>query len=77
MSAPPRINLGTINLMLAEAIRKRDLRVIARIVDQLRAHGMRYPEVAQLACAAGGIDAAEWETLCYEADTDTAEGDHG
>jgi hypothetical protein len=62
-----------VNTMLVTAIRTRDLRRIASLIDLLRAHGMRYPEVAQLACKAGGIDEAEWESLCYEADT--AEGD--
>ena len=69
MNNPRGLNLGVVNDMLAKAIKERNLRVIARTIDMLRAQGMRYAEVAQLACKAGNIDEREWETLCYEADT--------
>lgn len=69
-----RMNLGVFNASLADAIKARDLARIGRLVDHARSCGMNYRELAQHATAAAGIDEAEWESLCYEADSLEGEG---
>jgi len=69
-----RLNLGVFNASLAEAIKARDIARIGRLCDHARTCGMNYGELAQLACAAGGLDAADWEALLYVCDTADTEG---
>jgi hypothetical protein len=62
---PPRIDLGSVNNMLATAYKNGDTKTIGKVVDILRSHGMNYYEIQQIGCNACGIDAAEWETIQY------------
>jgi len=68
-----RFNLGAWNTALADAIRNRDLRRVGSLVDAARAAGMNYHDISSAACAASGIDPAEWETLLYAIDSGEAE----
>lgn len=68
-----KLDQGTFNASLAEAIQRRDLRRIGRLCDQGRAAGMTYGDIASRATRSG-VDAAEWESILYE--VDALDGEH-
>lgn len=68
-----RLDQGTWNASLSEAIAKRDTKRIGALVDHARAAGMNYNDIASRATTFGKIDAAEWESLLYEVDTEESE----
>lgn len=54
--------------VLADAIRDKNIKQIARLADYARSTGMNYKQLQERACAVGNIDANEWESLLFEAD---------
>lgn len=63
-------------MTLIEAIKKavdeRNLRMVNKLLDTLRfKHGFNYQDTFDLFHKHTGLDAAQFENLCYEADRDS------
>ncbi len=52
------------------AVEKRDVKMVGRIVDQLRFKcGMNYKQIQEFAHKVSGYDPAEWDSLMEEVDS--------
>ena len=55
---------------IKEGVRTQNAAMLRGTVDFLRAKGLRYADIFDMARRLTGIEAPEWETLMYRADTE-------